>query len=83
MTSERDRDPFLASARRILRQAHDDMRVCIEGLPADALNRRPAGDETNSIAVLAISPSTGPRRTATGRRSSGRRRTPPNRSWRP
>ena len=46
-------DPFLTSARDLLRRARDDMRAAIEGLPADALNWRPAGDDTNSIAVLA------------------------------
>ena len=46
-------DPFLTSARDLLRRARDDMRAAIEGLPPDALNWRPAGDDTNSIAVLA------------------------------
>ena len=46
-------DPLLTSARDLLRRARDDMRAAIEGLPADALNWRPAGDDTNSIAVLA------------------------------
>ena len=46
-------DPILTSARDLLRRNRDDMRTAIEGLPADALNWRPAGDDTNSIAVLA------------------------------
>jgi len=46
-------DPFLTSAREVIRRSHGDMRAAIEGLPADALNWRPAGDDTNSIAVLA------------------------------
>lgn len=46
-------DPILTSARDLLRRARDDTRAAIEGLPADALNWRPAGDDTNSIAVLA------------------------------
>ena len=46
-------DPLLTSARDLLRRARDDMRAAIEGLPADALNWRPAGDDTNSIAILA------------------------------
>ena len=46
-------DPFLTSARDLLRRAQADMRAAIDGLPPDALNWRPAGDGTNSIAVLA------------------------------
>jgi hypothetical protein len=46
-------DPLLTSARAVLRTTRDDMRASIEGLPADALNWRPAPDDTNSIAVLA------------------------------
>ena len=46
-------DPILTSARDLLRRARDDMRAAVEGLPVDALNWRPAGDGTNSIAVLA------------------------------
>ncbi len=47
-------DPHLTSARAVLRAARDDMRAAIDGLPTDALNWRPAPDDTNSIAVLAI-----------------------------
>ncbi|MEX0800233.1 MAG: DinB family protein [Dehalococcoidia bacterium] len=46
-------DPLLASAHDLLRRTRDDMRVSIQGLPAEALNWRPVGDDTNSIAVLA------------------------------
>ena len=46
-------DPFLTSARDLLRRARDDMRAAIDDRPPDALNWRPAGDGTNSIAVLA------------------------------
>ena len=46
-------DPLLTSARDALRRAREDMRVAIDGLPSEALNWRPAGDGTNSIAVLA------------------------------
>src|SRR3989304_1007296 len=46
-------DPILTSARDLLRRARDDMRAAIDGLRPDALNWRPAGDDTNSIAVLA------------------------------
>ena len=45
-------DPILTSARALLRTARDDLRAAVDGLPADALNWRPAGDDTNSIAVL-------------------------------
>ncbi len=47
-------DPHLTSARAVLRDARDDMRAAVEGLPTDALNWRPTPDDTNSIAVLAI-----------------------------
>src|SRR3990172_1831118 len=46
-------DPLLTSARDLLRRALDDTRAAVEGLPADALNWRPAGDDTNSIAAMA------------------------------
>src|SRR3972149_3059618 len=46
-------DPILTSARDLLRRARDDMRAAVDGLPPDALNWRPAGDDTNSIAALA------------------------------
>ena len=46
-------DPILTSARDLLRRARDDVRAAIDGLPPDALNWRPAGDDTNSIAAMA------------------------------
>src|SRR3990172_9357335 len=46
-------DPLLTSARDAPRRNRDDTPPPIEGLPPDALNWRPAGDDTNSIAVLA------------------------------
>ena len=46
-------DPILTSARDLLRRARDDMRAAIDGLSPDALNWRPAGDDTNSIAAMA------------------------------
>jgi uncharacterized damage-inducible protein DinB len=46
-------DALLTSARDLLRRARDDVRAAIDGLPPDALNWRPAGPDTNSIAVLA------------------------------
>ena len=47
-------DIFTQSAKHVLTEAMGDMRSAIEGAPPDALNWRPAGDDTNSIAVLAI-----------------------------
>lgn len=45
-------DPNLQAARAILRTARDDMRSAIEGLPPEAINWRPPGEDTNSIAVI-------------------------------
>lgn len=45
-------DPFLPSARNILRSCQADMRAAIEGLPAEALNWRPAGPDSNTVAAL-------------------------------
>ncbi|MCH7999684.1 MAG: DinB family protein [Chloroflexi bacterium] len=47
-------DPILTSARAVLRGACADIHAAIDGLPTDALNWRPAPEDTNSIAVLAI-----------------------------
>ncbi len=48
-------DPaILGAAREILELALDEIRGCVEGAPAEALNWRPEGAETNSIAVLAV-----------------------------
>jgi uncharacterized damage-inducible protein DinB len=46
-------DAFTASARHLLDQAVEDMGRSLDGLSADALNWRPAGDDTNTIAALA------------------------------
>src|SRR3990170_3392099 len=46
-------DPVLASARYLVGESLKELRSSIEGLPVEALNWRPAGDVTNSIAVLA------------------------------
>ena len=46
-------DPLLASARYLVGESPKELRSSIEGLPVEALNWRPAGDATNSIAVLA------------------------------
>jgi uncharacterized damage-inducible protein DinB len=45
-------DPTVQAAEELLRDALSDLRRAVEGLSADALNRRPDGDDTNSIAVL-------------------------------
>jgi len=45
-------DPFIAAARYIVDESLADMRKSLDGLPAEALNWRPAGDESNSVAVL-------------------------------
>lgn len=47
-------DPFLAAAREVLSLALSEIRGCVEEAPAAALNWRPGGDDTNSIAVLAV-----------------------------
>jgi DinB superfamily len=46
-------DPTLEAAAEILRAALSDLRGAVDGVPADELNRRPGGEDTNSIAVLA------------------------------
>ena len=46
-------DPVLATARYLVGESLKELRSSIEGLPVEALNWRPAGDATNSIAVLA------------------------------
>jgi len=45
-------DPFLASARYILKDYLDEFRLAVQDLPNEAVNWVPAGQETNSIAVL-------------------------------
>jgi uncharacterized damage-inducible protein DinB len=47
-------DPLLAAARHLVGESLAEMRASIDGLPAEALNWRPAGDGTNSIAALAV-----------------------------
>ncbi len=46
-------DSITPSARFVLRESLGELRAAVEGVPAEALNWRPAGEETNSIAVLA------------------------------
>lgn len=47
-------DPTLEAARDIVGTSLDEMRAAIDGLEPDALNWRPAGNDTNPIAVLAV-----------------------------
>ncbi len=45
-------DPIIEATRRVIGDAFDTLRTVVDGLPAEALNWRPAGeDDTNSIAV--------------------------------
>ena len=46
-------DPIIAAARRVTDEAFDVLRTAVRGLSAAVLNSKPAGDDTNSIAVLA------------------------------
>jgi Protein of unknown function (DUF664) len=48
------RDPTLEAARSIVDESLDAMRAAIAGASADTLNQRPAGDDTNAIAVLVV-----------------------------
>ena len=45
---------MVAAARGILEGSLDDMRETIAATASDALNWRPAGEETNTVAVLAV-----------------------------
>ena len=47
-------DPITPSARLVLKESLGELRAAVEGVPAEALNWRPAGEETNSMAALAI-----------------------------
>ena len=47
-------DPTLEAARSIVDESLDAMRAAIAGASGEALNRRPAGDDSNPIAVLAV-----------------------------
>ena len=47
-------DPTLEAARSIVDESLDAMREAIAGASVEALNRRPAGDDTNPIAVLVV-----------------------------
>jgi len=43
---------MLASAAFVLKQDIEELRAAVEGLPDEALNWKPAGQDTNSVAVL-------------------------------
>jgi DinB superfamily len=45
-------DPMLASAAYVLKDSLGELRRAVDGLPDEALNWEPAGDDTNSVAVL-------------------------------
>jgi hypothetical protein len=45
-------DPTIGAARDILGDALDELRHAADGCTPDELNRRPAGDDTNGLAVL-------------------------------
>ena len=47
-------DPMVSAARHKFDRCVTDMRPCIEGATAESLDWRPAGEETNSIAILAV-----------------------------
>ena len=45
-------DPIIEATRRVIGDIFDTLRTVVDGLPAEALNWRPAGEgDTNSIAV--------------------------------
>ncbi len=47
-------DPIVTAARRLTAEAFDVLRAASTGLSAEALDWKPAGPDTNSIAVLTI-----------------------------
>ena len=47
-------DPTLEAARSFVDESLDSMRAAVAGASPDALNRRPAGDDTNPVAVLVV-----------------------------
>lgn len=47
-------DPTIEAARSFVDGSLTAMRSAIAGASADALNRRPAGDDTNPVAVLVV-----------------------------
>ena len=47
-------DPTIEAARGFVDGSLNSMRAAIVGAPADALNVRPAGEDTNPVAVLVV-----------------------------
>jgi uncharacterized damage-inducible protein DinB len=47
-------DPTIEAARGFVDESLTLIRAAVAGAPADALNRRPAGDDTNAVAVLVV-----------------------------
>jgi uncharacterized damage-inducible protein DinB len=47
-------DPAIVAARDLAEPSLDALRRAVVGAPPDLLNWRPAGDDTNSIAVIAV-----------------------------
>jgi DinB family protein len=47
-------DPTIEAARGFVDESLTSMRAAIVGVSADALNERPAGDDTNPVAVLVV-----------------------------
>jgi hypothetical protein len=45
-------DAMLASAAYVLKDDFAELRAAVDGLPDEALNWRPGGEDTNSVAVL-------------------------------
>ena len=47
-------DPTIEAARGLVDGSLTSMRYAVDGATPDALNRRPAGDDTNPVAVLVV-----------------------------
>ena len=47
-------DPTIEAARALLDTSLTEMRAAIVGLPPEAVDWRPAGEETNSLVVLTV-----------------------------
>ena len=45
-------DPIISAARRFVAGGFSTLRSVVEAVPAEALNWRPGGEETNTISVL-------------------------------
>lgn len=45
-------DSILASAAYVLKEHVAELRAAVDGLPDEALNWKPGGEDTNSVAVL-------------------------------